>query len=140
MSGKDYMGLLCLFFVLMSFAGCQGTKITIGNDRHPDQPVFYEKAGPPPWAPAHGYRAKHSYHYYPSSNVYHERDQRVWFYYRDGGWRMSASLPSEIRIEMNDYVVLDMDDDRPYHYDHEVIKRYPPGQLKKKNKKHKWKD
>ena len=37
MSGKDYMGLLCLFFVLMSFAGCQGTKITIGNDRHPDQ-------------------------------------------------------------------------------------------------------
>ena len=41
---------------------------------------------------------------------------------------------------MNDYVVLEMDDDRPYHYDHEVIKRYPSEQLKKKNGKCKWKD
>ena len=140
MNRKDYMSLSCLFLILLFFIGCQGTRITIGNDRHPDHPVYYEKAAPPPWAPAHGYRAKHRYHYYPSSHVYHEREQGVWFYYRDGEWRVSVSLPSSIRIDMNDYIVLEMDEDRPYHYDHEVVKRYPPGQLKKKNKKHKWKD
>jgi hypothetical protein len=125
---------------MLFFTGCQGTRITIGNDRDQDSHVSYEKAGPPPWAPAHGYRAKHRYYYYPPSHVYHEKDRGVWFFYKDGGWRISVSLPSEIRINMNDYVILEMDDDRPYHYHKEVIKRYPPGQLKKKNSKHNWKD
>ena len=140
MNRKDCIILLCMFFTLLFFIGCHGTKVTIENDRHPDHPVSYEKESPPPWAPAHGYRAKHRYYYYPSSHVYHERDRRIWFYYKDGEWRVSVSLPSEIRIDMNDYVVLEMDNDRPYHYDHEVVKRYPPGRIKKKNDKHKWKD
>ena len=140
MNWKNFIGLFCLFFALILFVGCQGTRITIGNERHPDDSGYYVKEGPPPWAPAHGHRAKHRYYYYPTYRVYHEREQGVWFYYRDGEWRVTVSLPSEIRIDMNDYVVLEMDDDRPYRYDHEVVKRYPPGQLKKKNGKHKWKD
>jgi hypothetical protein len=38
---------------------------------------------------------------------------------------------------VNDYVTLEMDSDKPYEYDHEVVKRYPPGKLKKKHKKKK---
>lgn len=138
MNRKCCMSVLCLFFVLLSFNGCQGTRFVIGNDTQPDDSAYYEKEGPPPWAPAHGYRAKHRYYYYPSSHVYHERNDGVWFYYKDGDWRVSISLPSEIRINQNDYVVLEMDDDRPYRHDREVVKRYPPGQLKKKKNKHKW--
>ena len=139
MNRKDCIVIFCIFFILLFFIGCQGTRVIIGNDRHPDHPVSYEKEAPPPWAPAHGYRAKHRYHYYPSSHVYHERDKGVWFYYKNGEWRVSVSLPTEIRIDMNEYVVLEMDDDRPYHYHHEVVKKYPPGQLKKRDSKHKWK-
>jgi hypothetical protein len=36
-----------------------------------------------------------------------------------------------IRIDINDYVTLEMDTDRPYEYHNEVVKRYPPGQMKK---------
>ncbi|MBN2061303.1 MAG: hypothetical protein JW882_12895 [Deltaproteobacteria bacterium] len=135
MNMKKYISLFCLFSGLLFFQGCLGT-IRIGNA----PPPSYEQAGPPPWAPAHGHRAKHRYHYYPISHVYHERDRGMWFYYRNGDWRVSVSLPSEIIIDVNDYVVLEMDDDRPYRYHQEVVKRYPPGQLKKKNDRRKWKD
>ena len=59
-----------------------------------------------------------------------------------GKWQVSASLPSYIRIDVNDYVTLEMDTDKPYEYNHDVVKKYPPGQLKKKHKKKgkdKWK-
>ena len=42
MNRKNQIRLLSLFFVLFLFIGCHGTKITIGNDRHPDHPVTYK--------------------------------------------------------------------------------------------------
>ena len=44
------------------------------------------------------------------------------------------SLPSSIHVDVNDYVNLDMDTDKPYKYDSDVVKKYPPGQEKKKSK------
>ena len=41
------------------------------------------------------------------------------------------SLPAGIRIDVNKYVMLDMDVDEPYRFHSDVVKRYPPGQLKK---------
>jgi hypothetical protein len=32
----------------------------------------HKKQGPPAHAPAHGYRAKHQYRYYPSRSVYYD--------------------------------------------------------------------
>ena len=58
----------------------------------------------------------------------------LYFYYKDGQWGMSVSLPVEVRIDINDFVTLEMNTERPYEYDYEVVKRYPPGQLKKRNK------
>lgn len=122
--------LTCLFI----FTGCQGMSIVIGDDPHKEAPSEYKDEGPPPWAPAHGYRAKYKYRYYPASRVYYEEGSGVYFHYKDGQWQISASLPVAIRIDVNDFITLEMNTDRPYEYDHEVVKRYPPGQLKKKGK------
>jgi len=140
---KKYLGEMILVMVFslslsLSFIGCQGMRFAVQSEPSEDSHA-YKKGGPPPWAPAHGYRAKHKYHYYPSSRVYHEKERGTYFYYKDGEWRVSVSLPSYIRLDVHDYVTLEMDSDKPYEHDHEVVKRYPPGQLKKKKKKKKGK-
>jgi hypothetical protein len=117
------------FFAISVLAGCAGTGIYIGAGSRPSP--AYEDQGPPPWAPAHGNRAKHSYRYFPAERVYFDQGGGLYFYYRDGKWQMSASLPITIRVSVNNFVTLEMDSDRPYEYDNEVVKRYPPGQAKK---------
>lgn len=137
------MVLVLVFGLVFIFIGCQGTKVVIESEPFPKKASpAYKKGGPPPWAPAHGYRAKHKYRYYQASRVYYEKERGAYFYYNDGKWQVSASLPSYIRVDVNDYVTLEMDTDKPYEYNHDVVKRYPPGQLKKKHKKKgndKWK-
>lgn len=133
---KIFLVAACLFFIL-ALTQCRGIeRVVMGGGAPPgDPPVYNNKGGPPPWAPAHGYRAKHRYRYYPSSRVYYEEERGTYFYYQDGHWKVSISLPSDIHVDMNDYVSLAMDSDEPYQYDHEVTKRYPPGQLQKDKKK-----
>ena len=107
----------------------------------PPPPPPPREPGPPPWAPAHGYRAKHQYRYYPEARVYYDTGRSLYFYYEGGRWGASVSLPSSIRINVSDYVSLEMDTDEPYRYDSDVVKKYPPGQQKKKSKgkgKDKW--
>ena len=132
--------------VWVSFAlfiiNCNGTRIVVenGSPHKSQQPVPYAVKGPPPWAPAHGYRAKYKYRYYPSSHVYYDTGRSLYFYYSNGDWRMSISLPSRIHIDVYDFVALEMDADKPYKYHSEVQKKYPPGKMKKKKKKKKnWK-
>lgn len=134
-SGLGKLFFVFLLLLLFSFTGCQGIGISIGSRPHPEVYSAGKDTGPPPWAPAHGRRAKYTYRYYPGSRVYYERGRGVYFYYRDGQWRVSASIPVGIQIDVNNFVSLDMDTDRPYEYDDEVVKRYPPGQLKKEDKK-----
>ena len=116
-----------------------GCTLSIGNAPGPvyapaPPPPPPPQSGPPPWAPAHGYRAKHSYYYYPDSYVYFDVGRSLYFYYSGGGWQASVSLPSGIHIAAGEYVALEMDADRPYIYHSDVEKRYPPGQMKKKEK------
>jgi len=119
---------------LILSVGCKGGKVII-EDRPPGQyrgPAV--KKGPPPWAPAHGHRAKYRYRYYPSSYVYFDVGRRLYFYYDAGTWQVAVSLPSRVQIDFNDYVTLEMGTDRPHEYHAEVVKRYPPGQQKKLEK------
>ena len=81
--------------------------------------------GPPPWAPANGYRARHTYRYYPATGVYFDPAISRYFYYRDGSWRVSVSLPSTIRIDGEDYVRLELETDKPYLYYDEHRKKFP---------------
>jgi hypothetical protein len=94
-----------------------------------------KKNGPPSHAPAHGYRAKHSYRYYRNEHTYYDTNRKLYFYLDGGGWRIAVSLPSHIKLS-NDFVTVELETDKPYeHYEEHTVK-YPPGQMKKwKNKK-----
>ncbi|MBW2442006.1 MAG: hypothetical protein JRH12_16120 [Deltaproteobacteria bacterium] len=131
------------FFTLIFFAsGCAGNRIQVGYDNDDSYESSQEnsehkpqKGGPPAHAPAHGYRAKHHYHYYPSASVYYDNERELYFYLEGDNWEVSVSLPGSIRVRLGDYVSIEMETDRPYLYHAEHVKKYPPGQMKKKNKK-----
>lgn len=131
------VGIVGLSLSMFSL-GCSSVGVVYeepGYKREPPPPPSPPREqGPPPWAPAHGYRAKYQYRYYPESQVYYDSGRGVYFYYEDGRWRVSVSLPSSIHIEVNDYISLDMDTDEPYKYHADVVERYPPGKQKKKSK------
>jgi hypothetical protein len=100
-----------------------------------------QKGGPPPHAPAHGYRVKqqYQYRYYPSRSVYYDTDRGLYFYIKGNNWEVGASLPSDLRVELGDSVSIELDTDKPYIYHAEHVKKYPPGQMKKNyKKKNKW--
>jgi hypothetical protein len=97
-------------------------------------PKKVRKGGPPPHAPAHGYRAKYAYRYYPSSSVYYDTGRKVYFYLEGDDWRASVSLPQHLNLRLDNYVTVDMDTDKPYTRFKKHRHKYPPGQLKKKNK------
>lgn len=141
--------VLCLaagFFIVstVSTIGCAGSRIKVEYEKD-DSAEYSEadykhpnkKGGPPPHAPAHGYRANHHYRYYPSSSVYYDSDREIYFYLKGDNWEVGASLPSSIHLRLDDYVSIEMNTDKPYIHHHDHVKRYPPGQMKKK-KKDKW--
>ncbi|VBB44155.1 conserved exported hypothetical protein [uncultured Desulfatiglans sp.] len=106
--------------------GCAGVVVSAeeGGGVYRAEP---EGQGPPPWAPAHGYRAKYRYRYYPDDYVYYDGSRRLYFYDAGGGWSASVALPSSMHIHLDRYTVIEMDTDRPYVYHSDVVKRYPPG-------------
>lgn len=82
-------------------------------------------ADPPPWAPAHGWRAKHQYVYYPSAEVYYAPTSRMWFWLGGNGWQAGVSLP----LALQGYVQaggvnISLDVDRPYLQNEYVVRRY----------------
>ncbi|MCB2228511.1 MAG: hypothetical protein KQH53_17655 [Desulfarculaceae bacterium] len=81
--------------------------------------------GPPPWAPAHGQRAKHQYRYYPGAQVYFDSGRGLYFWLSGGGWQVGAKLPGGISIG-GSYVNLDMETAKPYQWHTQVLLRYPP--------------
>lgn len=128
------LGCALLLVLGVVLSGCGGgVHVGVG-----DRPAYGggppAEPGPPPWAPAHGYRAKHRYRYYPDSQVYYDEGRGVYIYYRRGDWRVSASLPSGIHVTAGDFVTLEMDTDRPYEHHGEVRRHYPPGQIKGKGR------
>lgn len=133
--------LFLLGFCALTLMGCHGTKarVRIGDacppHRRPDSPPPDVAKGPPPWAPAHGRRAKYTYRYYPSASVYHDSRRGIWFYYEDGEWKIGANLPVHVKVEAGEYVTVEMDTDSPYLHHDSVSKRYPPGLSKAKKEK-----
>jgi len=150
--------LICLaagFFIVSTFftIGCAGSRIKVEYEKddsteyseenseysETDHKYKHKKGGPPPHAPAHGYRAKHHYRYYPSCSVYYDSGRELYFYLKGDNWEVGSSLPSSIRVRLGDYVSMELDTGKPYTYHADHVKKYPPGQKKKKSKKkHKW--
>ena len=92
----------------------------------------HKKGGPPAHAPAHGYRAKHQYKYYPSRKVYHDTERGLYFYLKGDNWEVGASLPLPLREGLGASVSLELETDKPYIHHSEHLKKYSPGQSKKK--------
>jgi hypothetical protein len=141
-----FMGLAICFFIVSSIftVGCTAKRIKVvyekdGNSGYSEVGHKHKKGGPPPHAPAHGYRAKHHYRYYPSCSVYFDYGRKLYFYIKGDHWEVGASLPSHLRISLGDSVSIELDTDKPYIHHAEHVKKFPPGQLKNKHKKkHKW--
>lgn len=138
---KLLISLICVFFIF-SFSAFKTTRedIDIGwgpesKDSHPIVSKKVRKSGPPPHAPAHGYRAKYTYRYYPSAGIYFDASRKTYFHLEGNNWRISLSLPQGTRVQLGDYVTIEMETDKPYTRFKEHKRKYPPGQLKKKKKK-----
>lgn len=82
-------------------------------------------SGPPPWAPAHGFRRNHEYYYYPGADVYYRPADRTWFYLDGGDWRFGVSLPASAHVDFDRSVSLTMETDRPYQF-HDKVRAYYP--------------
>jgi hypothetical protein len=137
-----FVGLTIGFFTVSVIftLGCTAKKIKVVYDTGDNSGYSvtgheHKKEGPPPHAPAHGYRAKHHYRYYPECSVYYDNERKLYFYIKGDHWEVSVSLPSHLRIRLGNSVSIELDTDRPYLYHAEHVKKYPPGQLKKKHKK-----
>jgi len=133
------IGLLIVGFSSSSFAG-GAVSVQWGNDPKPDCEdgggKYKKKGGPPPHAPAHGYRAKHQYRYYPYQNVYYEPARGAYFYMSGDGWSFRASLPTHLTVaSLGTYVSIGLDTEHPYYYNHDHVQKYPKEKYKSKGGK-----
>jgi hypothetical protein len=131
-----------IFVVFFNNSVLAGGSFTFkwGNDPAPEQNQVkqkHKKSGPPTHAPAHGYRAKHKYRYYPSQKVYHDSDRGLYFYLKGDNWEIGASLPSHMSADLGESVTIELDTDKPYVHNADHIKKYPP-KKSKGNKQKKW--
>jgi hypothetical protein len=129
---KKIFALLVLTFFLFSGVSAQGNS---GKDKNKsDKNVSKGKTntpkgkGPPPWAPAHGYKKRHVY--FPDHKTYYDQNEGVYIYYSNGNWTLSVEVPIHLKnvdLKLAAKVEIDMDDtDKPQVKFSEHLKLYPP--------------
>lgn len=57
-------------------------------------------SGPPPWAPAHGYRAQTQHIYFPSLNIYFDVHRNVYYFLSGDKWIASPRVPLGIPLPL----------------------------------------
>ena len=103
------------------------------------QDVFSQ--GPPPWAPAHGYRAKTKHIYFPDQNFYYDIEKKIYLHLENGKWSVSVNIPSvfaNINLGTVRKVELELSGHTPYQYNEIHIAKYKKPKkvkVKKGNKK-----
>ena len=129
--------------IMLFIFGCASTRGGVGygwgsqEPAHQPESKVAHKHGPPDHAPAHGYRAKYRYRYYPAQEVYYNTERRLYFYIEGGVWVSDALLPYQLKINLGKYETVEIDSITPYAYHEHKIKKkkkVPPGQAKKKKK------
>ena len=138
---KLFIGLAIGFFIVsFSTDVFAGGSISVqwgkgsGSDNR-EAVKKHKRQGPPAHAPAHGYRAKRQYRYYPSRSVYYDTGRGLYFYLKGDNWEVGASLPGSLRVGLGDSVSIELETDKPYTHHAEHVKKYPKKQPKNKNKK-----
>lgn len=85
-------------FMLVAFS----TQELMAQKRGPkNKDKIKKEQGPPPWAPAHGYRAKYEvrYIYFPEHNIYYDQKSGVYISLRGKNWEVSAEIPLSLNTE-----------------------------------------
>lgn len=83
-------------------------------------------ASPPPWAPAHGYRAQqYSYVYYPQHQFYYAPHTRNWYWHDAGRWHHGPHLPRVLASFAVGGVNILLEAALPWHQHNHVVHRYP---------------
>lgn len=101
--------------LLVGAAGCTSASVKV--EKKPDDAPYTQTAkrrGPPDHAPAHGWRRKHQFDYYPGAQVYRDRQTGHWFWFESGSWQVGVQVPDTIVIDANSVVTMELDADRPY--------------------------
>lgn len=83
--------------------------------------------GPPPWAPAHGYRAKTRHIYFPEQNFYYDIEAHNYIYLNRGQWSISATIPRpfiNINLGGAPQVQLNFIGHNPYRDNHVHVVKY----------------
>lgn len=83
--------------------------------------------GPPPWAPAHGFRKKTTYVYFPTHNFYFDVSRNVYFVWSNSKWTTVKVLPPHLRkvnIKVIKKVELDVISKHPYYHNSTHRKTY----------------
>lgn len=99
-------------------------------------------AEPPPWAPAHGHRAKqqvrdYRYVYYPEQQVYYAPASNMWFWMSGSNWRFGVNLPAQYRgYSSYGGVPVVLHSSRPY-VEHVYVERTYGQPWREKHKKQK---
>ncbi len=95
------------------------------------------KKGPPPWAPAHGYRAKTKHVYFPDHNFYFDIQRSTYIYLSGGQWRVSLNIPSMfvgVDLKRTTKVELELNTDRPQKYNADHKLKYKKVKYKENSK------
>jgi hypothetical protein len=71
------------------------------------------------------------YDYYPEEEVYYSGDRHMYYYNSGGTWVTSATLPGTVIIGSSPVRIQERSE-QPYSMHGDHLKRYPPGQLKKR--------
>jgi hypothetical protein len=98
-------------------------------------------ATPPPWAPAHGHRAKqareYQYVYYPAQQVYYAPATSTWFWLSGGNWQFGINLPARYHAYAGDGVSVALHSSHPYVQHAYVEEHYGRPWREKHHYKHK---
>jgi hypothetical protein len=110
---------LFLLFVITDNVNAQSN----GNKGQKNKPQ--KEVGPPPWAPAHGYRAKTRYTYFSQQNFYYDNQRGVYIYLSGKNWQVSANIPDAFKgVNLTAAVKVDLDfngdDPQKYNADHKA--------------------
>ena len=69
-----------------------------------------KSAGPPPWAPAHGYRAKARYVYFKDYDVYYDHERSIYIVLSGNDWEVTAKLPVVLKgVDLRRAAKVDLD-------------------------------
>jgi hypothetical protein len=108
---RFFTGSAVVFFAVSTIflASCAPKRVKVvyeknGNSEYSEvgHKHKHKKKGPPAHAPAHGYRAKHQYRYYPSRSVYYDTGRKLYFYIKGDNWEVGVigrlALPCQTRF------------------------------------------